>query len=130
MPVERPPGTKSDPERYRLPPMSVLLAFESAARQGNFSRAAIDRNTSQASISRSIAKLEEQLSVRLFDRSALGATLNDAGRLYYETILVGLEALHEETEKIRSLSTGQWSDALLPRRKTLRASSNYRASSR
>ena len=128
--TERPPGTESDAERYRLPPMSVLLAFESAVRHGSFSRAAMELNTGQASISRRIAKLEEQLSVRLFDRSGIGVTLNDAGRLYYDTILVGLEALREGAAKVESHSTGQRNDTPLPRRRTPRASSGFGVSSR
>ena len=115
MPTERPPDTESDPERYRLPPMSVLLAFESAARHGSFSRAATELNTGQASISRRIAKLEEQLSVRLFDRSGIGVTLNAAGRLYYELTLVGLEALREGAAKVERLSMSEPNDMRLPR---------------
>ena len=109
--------------------MSVLLAFESAARHGNFSLAAMELNTGQASISRRIEKLEEQLSVRLFDRSGIGVTLNDAGRLYHNTILVGLEALREGAARVESHSTVQGNNTLLPYRRTLRASSGFRRSS-
>ena len=130
MPTEHPAGTVSDPEHHQLPSMSVLLAFESAARHGSFSWAAMELNTGQASISRRIAKLEEQLSVRLFDRAAIGATLNDAGRIYYELILVGLEALRDGAAKVEGLSTGLRNDTLLPRRRTRRASAGFRGSSR
>ena len=130
MTTERPPDTESDPAQYRLPPMSVLLAFESAARHGNFSRAAMELNTGQAAIGRRIARLEEQLSVRLFDRSGIGVTLNDAGCLYYETILVGLEALREGAAEVEGLTTSEWDDVCLPRRRTLRSSPRIRGSSR
>ena len=57
-------------------------------------------------------------------------TLNDAGRLCYELILVGLEALREGAAKIEGLSMGERNDMRLPRLRTHRASSRLRNSSR
>ena len=50
-------------------PANALIAFESAARHGNFTLAGRELRTSQAAMSRQIGKLETWLSVRLFERS-------------------------------------------------------------
>ena len=49
---------------FRIPSTSALTAFESAARHGNFSRAAEELRTSQPTISRQITLLEKHLSVK------------------------------------------------------------------
>jgi len=46
-----------------------LQQVEAIARRGSFSKAAQESNLSQPALSRSIARLEEQLGVKLFDRS-------------------------------------------------------------
>ena len=77
-------------ETHPVPTTGSLVAFECAARHGNFSHAANELGTSQPAISRHIASLEQQLSVRLFDRSREGATLTDAGRRYCDAVIAGL----------------------------------------
>ena len=91
---------------YRVPSSSVLIAFESAARLGNFSRAAEELHTSQSAISRHVARLEEQLSARLFERTRIGVSLTDAGRLYREAVLAGLGALHQGAGEVAALAGG------------------------
>ena len=54
---------------YRIPPANALIAFESAARHGNFTLAARELRTSQSAVSRQIGSLETWLSARLFERS-------------------------------------------------------------
>lgn len=90
---------------YRIPPTSVLVAFESAARHGNFSRAARELRTSQSAISRHIASLERQLSTRLFDRSRTGVSLTDAGNRYRDAVAIGLGAIHAGAAEVAELST-------------------------
>ena len=90
---------------YRIPPTSALIAFESAARHGNFSRAARELRTSQSAISRHIASLERQLSTRLFDRSRTGVSLTDAGNRYRDAVAIGLGAIHAGAAEVAELST-------------------------
>lgn len=97
-------GTMIDRGPYRIPPMSALIAFESAARHGNFSHAARELHTSQSAISRYIASLEKHLSERLFDRSRVGVSLTDAGQRYYEAVLIGLKALRDGAAEVAALS--------------------------
>ncbi len=97
-------GTLIDHGPYRVPPTSVLIAFESAARHGNFSQAARELHTSQSAISRHIASLEKHLSERLFDRSRIGVSLTDAGQRYHEAVLIGLGALRDGAAEVAALS--------------------------
>ena len=87
-----------------VPSTSTLIAFESAARLGNFSRTARELGTSQSAISRHIASLEAQLSTRLFERSRTGVSLTAAGHLYRKAVLVGLGALRAGAAEVAALS--------------------------
>lgn len=51
-----------------LPPLATLVAFESAFRHKNFSRAAEELFQSQATVSRRVRELEADLGVCLFER--------------------------------------------------------------
>lgn len=85
---------------YRVPSMSALIAFESAARHGSFSHAARELGTSQSAISRLIARLEGQLSARLFVRSRIGVSLTDAGLRFHKAVLLALGALRDGAAKV------------------------------
>lgn len=77
----------------RFLPTMALCAFESAARHGNFSSAAIDLNISQPSVSRYIALLEQRLSSRLFERNRAGVSLTEAGEAFYRSVVKSLDHL-------------------------------------
>lgn len=77
--------------RHWIPSTSALLAFESAARYCNFSRAAEELNTSQSAISRHIAGLEELLSTRLFDRQGKRLKLTDSGTRLFHVVVSSLD---------------------------------------
>lgn len=80
--------------RYRIPPASALVAFESAARLRSFSRAAQELGTFQSAVSRQIATLEKWVSIRLFERSPTGVKLTDAGDRMYGAVANGLGVIH------------------------------------
>lgn len=84
---------------FRIPSTSALTAFESAARHGNFSRAAEELRTSQPTISRQITLLEKHLSVRLFERSRTGVTLTEAGKRFREAVSSGLGLIHAAVQE-------------------------------
>ena len=92
---------------YRIPATSALIAFDSAARHGNFSRAAKELRTSQSAISRHIASLERQLSTRLFERSRTGVSLTDAGNRYRDAVSTGLGAIRAGAAEVAELSTDE-----------------------
>lgn len=61
--------------------------FLEVVRQGSFTKAAQILYTSQPSLSRQIAKLEEELGVSLFNRSRTGTELSYMGRKYYDAFV-------------------------------------------
>jgi len=70
----------------RLPPLETLRAFDAAARTGSFSAAAERLNVTHGAISRQVAKLENWLGLKLFERGARGVGLTLEGqRLFHRT---------------------------------------------
>nr|WP_246351816.1 LysR family transcriptional regulator [Sphingobium subterraneum] len=62
--------------------MRQLRYFVSVAREGNFSRAAEKVHIAQPALSRQIILLEEEFGVTLFNRTARGTEMTDAGRRF------------------------------------------------
>ena len=56
-------------------PLETLRAFDAAARTGSFSAAAEKLNLTHGAVSRQIAKLEDWLGLKVFDRGARGVSL-------------------------------------------------------
>ena len=92
---------------YRIPPANALIAFESAARHGNFTLAARELRTSQSAVSRQIGKLERWLSAPLFERSRAGATLTEAGERFLTGVVAGLAAIHRGAAEAAELSKAE-----------------------
>ncbi|WP_189458244.1 LysR family transcriptional regulator [Jeongeupia chitinilytica] len=61
-------------------PLNALRAFESSARQLNFTRAAQELNVTQAAVSQQVRALEDRLGCTLFKRLPRGLALTDEGR--------------------------------------------------
>src|SRR5579864_479464 len=72
--------------------MGVLTAIVDS---GSFAAAGEALDMSQSGVSRSIARLEARLGIRLFDRTTRSVTLTDEGRRFYEQILPLLSGLEE-----------------------------------
>lgn len=76
------------PANERLPPMTMLRAFEAAARYGNLSRAADELNVTHGAVSRQVSELERYIGCQLFRRQAHGVALTEAGKsLFHGTTL-------------------------------------------
>ena len=73
-----------------------LLVLATIAREGTFSGAALALDTSQASVSRAIAALEEELGVPLLKRGRFGARLTQVG----ERVLFHSHKMLELRERI------------------------------
>lgn len=80
------------PRRY-LPSLSLLTAFEAAARLGSFTRAAEELDLTQGAISRQVRALEEQLGAPLFRRERQRVHLTPRGRAYAEEVRRGLRLI-------------------------------------
>lgn len=78
--------------------LTTLSIFVEVVRRGSFAAVAKDRNVDPSSISRLIAGLEEELGVRLFQRSTRQLAPTEGGRIYFERI----EPLIEELAQARS----------------------------
>ncbi len=61
-----------------------LQAFVKVVQTGSFTRAADALNTQKARLSRVISQLEDELSVRLLERSTRSLSLTEAGREFFE----------------------------------------------
>jgi DNA-binding transcriptional LysR family regulator len=78
--------------------VSTLAIFVEVVRRGSFSAVAKDRNVEPSSISRQIASIEEELGVRLFQRSTRRLALTESGSIFFERI----ESLVEDFEHART----------------------------
>jgi len=72
--------------------MGVLTAIVDC---GSFAAAGEALDMSQSGVSRSVARLEARLGIRLFDRTTRSVTLTDEGRRFYEQIVPLLSGLEE-----------------------------------
>ena len=109
----------------RLPPLSALRAFEAAARNGSFKRAADELAVTPTAISHQIRSLEEHTGLTLFERKVRKVVLSEAGEQLYPVLRKGFDAfeavlrqLSQPTGRTRvtisatSAFTARW---LLPR---------------
>jgi DNA-binding transcriptional LysR family regulator len=84
-----------------LPPVTNLLAFEAVARRRSFAFAAAELHLTASAISHQVARLEADLGVRLFERSAHGVRLSTAGEQYLQRVAGALTAISTATEDLR-----------------------------
>ncbi|WP_052364902.1 LysR family transcriptional regulator [Halotalea alkalilenta] len=82
---------------------SRLLLFADVVEAGSFSRAADHRNVNRSVISKQIGQLEEELQVRLFNRSTRSVSLTGLGNAIYPHALRMREAM-ESVEELAQLS--------------------------
>lgn len=84
-----------------LPPLPNLQAFDAVARRRSFALAAAELHLTASAISHQVARLESQLGVRLFERSAHGVRLSTAGDQYLARISGALAAITSATDDLR-----------------------------
>lgn len=87
-------------DRRRLP-LKALVAFETVASYGSFTRAAKASFTSQSALSRHVMCLEQMLGVRLFDRKAHSLALTKAGQHLLPALVKSLDGLESALNYIR-----------------------------
>ena len=63
--------------------LNQILYFQKVARLENYHQAAEELYISQPSLSRSMAALESELGVALFEKKGRGVTLTKAGKLFW-----------------------------------------------
>lgn len=85
----------------KLPPLTALRAFESAARNLSFTRAAEDLHVSQGAISQQISRLEEYLGVILFVRDKRRIQLTAEGHQLAETVRRAFSDIADASQHIQ-----------------------------
>ena len=73
------------------------------ARAGSFAAAARETGVDPSSVSRQVAALEDALGFRIFDRTTRRLDATEAGRLYLDRAVAGLEALDEAADAARDV---------------------------
>jgi DNA-binding transcriptional LysR family regulator len=98
--------------RFLAPILDIVVMMESmdynraalfvrVVRAGSFTAAAAQVRLPKSSVSRSVQHLEEQLGVRLLQRTTRKLTLTDVGHSFYETVVSAVGALDEAEEGAR-----------------------------
>jgi DNA-binding transcriptional LysR family regulator len=90
------------PNRNALPPLDLLVGFESAARHLSFTRAGEELYLTQSAVSRQIKELEDQLGVVLFQRRHRALALTEAGHQFYAAAAQALATMRAATERLRA----------------------------
>lgn len=89
--------------RRLLPNLSLLYAFDAAARLGGFTAAAAELKQSQAAISQAVRQIEQALGTTLFARSARGVRLTTAGERFHADVAAALAQLGRGIDKLAPL---------------------------
>ncbi|MGF6574773.1 transcriptional regulator, LysR family [Paraburkholderia fungorum] len=92
--------------RKKLPSANALFVFEAAARCGNFTRAAQELYVSQPAVSRMLARMEDHIGVRLFERVRGGIELTENGKILYQKISEGFSGIESAIREIEARATG------------------------
>ena len=92
--------------RRFLPPMSLLCAFEAAARHQSFTAAAAELHLTQSAVSRQIRALEDRLEAELFVRERQTVRLSPAGQAYAQEIRGALTRISSATLGFRANPKG------------------------
>lgn len=82
-----------------LPPLDTLHAFEVAARAGSFTAAADRLNLTHGAVSRQIAKLENWLGFKVFDRGARGVSLTIEGNRLFMRATEAFALIADNTDR-------------------------------
>ncbi len=87
-----------------MPERTRLHTFLLIAREGNLTRAAEQMHLSQPAVSAQLAGLEQEVGQRLFDRTARGMVLTEAGTTYRAYVEEALERLDAGERAVRALA--------------------------
>lgn len=88
---------------------SDMVLFAAVARAGSFTRAARELGITKQSVSERIARLEQQLGVRLLERTTRSMRLTELGATYYErcaAIATQIDDANAEVQQRQATPTG------------------------
>jgi DNA-binding transcriptional LysR family regulator len=81
--------------------LQAMEVFVRVVETGSFSRAASECATTQPTVTKQVAAIEERLKVRLLNRNTRGVSPTEAGTLYYERCKVILREAEEADGVVR-----------------------------
>jgi DNA-binding transcriptional LysR family regulator len=81
-----------------------MRIFVEVAQRGSFASVARDRDIDPSSVSRAIALLEDEVGVRLFQRSTRRVMLTEAGKIYLARVAALVDELDHASEEARGMS--------------------------
>ncbi|KYK77604.1 LysR family transcriptional regulator [Aggregatibacter actinomycetemcomitans serotype e str. SA2876] len=82
--------------------INELRTFITAAQEGSFTKAAAKLDVSTSALSHSIRKLEEQLNIKLFNRTTRSIATTEAGEQLFQNLLPLFESIEDN---LNALST-------------------------
>lgn len=85
--------------------LAALVTFECVARHLRFARAADELRVTPTAVSKAVAQLEEQIGVRLLNRTTRSVALTEAGARLLETAAPALASLRQGLEDARSTTS-------------------------
>ena len=89
-------------QRWHLPPLELLPAFEAAARHLSFTKAGEELFLTQSAVSRQIQAMEENLGCKLFERRTRALLLTEQGQVLHRVAQEVLQRVNDASEKIRA----------------------------
>jgi DNA-binding transcriptional LysR family regulator len=81
--------------------LQAMEIFVRVAETGSFSKAAQEFATTQPTITKQVASIEQHLNVRLLNRNTRGVSLTEAGTLYYEKCKAILRDVQDADSLVR-----------------------------
>jgi LysR family transcriptional regulator, glycine cleavage system transcriptional activator len=86
--------------------MSLLVAFEAAARHRSFTRAGQELSLTQSAVSRQVQALENLLNVKLFRRSGRQIALTELGTMYANDVAFALSRIRTASSQLLAFGAG------------------------
>lgn len=84
------------------PSLNLVEAFIAVAKRQSFAKAAHDLKMTPSSVSRLIKSLEEQLGVRLINRTTRAMSLTDAGQIFFRDSSAAFDHLANAYKRVRN----------------------------
>jgi len=85
----------------RLPSLNGLKVFWAAARHGSFAKAADELHVTPSAVSLQVRQLEDELGLKLFDRTARGLALTASGQRVLPDVSSAFERLQQSFAALR-----------------------------
>ncbi len=82
---------------------SLLKVAADVARAGSFAAVARDTGVDPSSISRQVAALEDELGIRLFERTTRRLHVTEAGQIYFDRAAPALDLLEEAADAAKDV---------------------------